>query len=418
MVAKKPLEGVRVADLTMMWAGPYATKLLADYGAEVIKVEAPRAWDNLRTLFPPPEITEQWWNAGAYFQEYNRNKKGLSLDLSQERGRELFGRLAAQSDIVIENYRAEVMDKLGLTEAWLRGQREDLVIVSMAGFGKTGPEALSVGYGPIIEQMSGLVSLTGYGDGIPFKTGISYGDPIAGMAAAGAAVTGLIQRRRTGRGVTIDLAQREVVTSLIGEMFADWTMNGRLQEHVGNRHDWMAPHNAYRCAGEDAWIAIAVGSDAQWEGLRASMGDPAWARGEEYADQIRRWEHREGLDERVGEWTRGLTKAEAFAACRAHGVAAGPVWTMLELLADEQLNARGYYEPITDPDHAAWMVHGWVWRWTDSGPCVLAPAPNFGQHNREILTGLLGVEESELVALAEAGVIGNDPVEVPVVQIL
>ena len=261
-----------MADLTMMWAGPYATKLLADYGAEVIKVEAPRAWDNLRTLFPPPEITARWWNAGAYFQEYNRNKKGLSLDLSQERGKELLGRLVAQSDIVIENYRAEVMDKLGLTEGWLRRQREDLVIVSMSGFGKTGPEARSLGYGPIIEEMSGLVSLTGYGDGIPFKTGISYGDPIAGIAAAGAAVTGLIERRRTGRGVTMDLAQREVVTSLIGEMFADWTMNGRLQEQVGNRHDWMAPHNAYRCAGEDAWIAIAVGSDAQWEGLRASMG--------------------------------------------------------------------------------------------------------------------------------------------------
>ena len=296
----------------------------------------------------------------------------------------MFGRLVAKCDIVIQNYRSDVMDKLGLTESWLRERRPDLVIVGMAGFGKTGPEAASLGYGPIIEQMSGLASLSGYGDGIPFKAGISYGDPIAGIAAAGAAVTGLIRRERTGQGVTVDLGQREVATTLMGEAFALWSMNQRLQPHVGNRHEWMAPHNAYPCQGEDNWVAIAVGSDAQWRGLVEAMGRPDWALDEAYTDQASRWEHREALDERVGAWTSARSKQEVFAACRATGVPCGPVWKLTELVADEHLNARGFYEPISDPDHPSWMVHGWVWRWTDSGPCILAPAPNFGQHTREI----------------------------------
>ena len=416
--APRPLAGIRVADLTMMWAGPYAAKLMADYGADVIKIEGPRAWDNIRTLFPPDELTDQWFNSGAYFHEYSRNKRGLSLDLSQPRGRELFGRLVAKCDVLIQNYRADVMDKLGLTESWLRELRPDLVIVGMAGFGKTGPEAASLGYGPIIEQMSGLVSLSGYGDGIPFKTGISYGDPIAGIAAAGAAVTGLIRRERTGRGVTVDLGQREVATTLMGEAFALWSMNQRLQDHVGNRHEWMAPHNAYPCLGEDHWVAIAVGSDAQWRGLVEAMGRPGWALDEAYADQASRWEHRDTLDERVSAWTSGRSKQEVFAACRAAGVPCGPVWKLTELVADEHLNARGFYEPISDPDHASWMVHGWVWRWTDSGPCILAPAPNFGQHTREILTGLLDVDPAELPALAEAEIIAGAPIDPPAVSVV
>ena len=416
--ATKPLDGIRVADLTMMWAGPYAAKLLADYGADVVKIEAPKQWDNIRTLFPPDQITEQWFNSGAYFHEFSRNKRGLSLDLKQPRGKELFGQLIAQSDVVIENYRTEVMDSLGLTEEWLRAQRPDLVIVGMAGFGKTGPESLSMGYGPIIEQMSGLASLSGYGDGIPFKSGISYGDPIAGIAAAAAAVTGLIRRHRTGQGMTVDLSQREIVTSLIGEAFALWSMNQRLQPHLGNRHEWMAPHNAYPCRGEDQWVAIAVANDAQWAGLIAALGDPAWAADEANADQASRWAHRDDLDERIAAWTQARTKEDVFAACRAHDVPCGPVWNSTDLLADEQLNARGYYEPIKDPDHAAWMTHGWVWHWTNSGPCILAAAPNFGQHTREILTELLGVDEAELPALAQAGIIADAPVDPPIVSVL
>ena len=174
--------------------------------------------------------------------------------------------------MVIENFRADVMDRLGIGPDWLREQREDIIVVGMASFGKTGPDASAMAYGPVVEQLSGLASLTGYGDGIPFKTGVSYGDPVAGLAAATAVVTALIQRRRTGRGQVIDLAQREPMTTLIGEAFMEWAMNGRLPPHLGNESAAMAPHNAYACAGEDEWIAIAVRTDEEWAGLCAAMG--------------------------------------------------------------------------------------------------------------------------------------------------
>ena len=226
-----PLEGIRVADLTMMWAGPFATRLLAEMGAEVIKIESPKAWDNIRTLIPQPGVADPW-NSSYYFNDYNRDKKSLTLDLADPRGRATFLRLVPHCDVVMENYRADVLDNLGLGYDVLRGARPDVILVSMAGYGKTGPERGHVGFGPIIEQMSGLASMTGYGDdGVPFKTGISYGDPVAGKAAVAAVVLALIQRRKTGQGAFIDLAQREVMSSLIGEAFVAASLRDEEPRH-------------------------------------------------------------------------------------------------------------------------------------------------------------------------------------------
>lgn len=411
----RPLSGVRVADLTMIWAGPYATKILADQGAEVIKVESPRAWDNIRTLLPPPTAPgEHWWNTNFYFHEYSRNKKSLSLDLAAPEGKALFARLVAQSDVVIENYRTDVMDNLGLSYEWLREQREDIIVVGMAGFGKTGPERNAVGYGPIIEMMSGLTSTSGYGDdGMPYKSGISYGDPIAGITAAAAVATALIHRRRTGRGQYIDLSQREAMSTMLGEFYMDWSMNQRLPEHQGNGHDWMSPHNIYPCAGEEEWIAICVRTDAEWESLKQVMGNPTWADAEQYSDQIWRWEHREQLDQAVAEWTATRSKAELFEALRDERIPSSPVWKTLEMIREPHLKARRFYEPLRHPEVGIWMVHGWLWRTAGAGPCVVAPAPDFGQHNEEILGGLLGLSADEQSALAAAGIIATRPEGVP-----
>lgn len=409
--ARRPLDGIRVADLTAMWAGPYATMVLADFGADVIKIEAPRAWDNLRTLIRPPlALGEHWWNSNAYFQEYNRNKRSLTLDLTSAQGRELFGRLVAKSDIVIENFRADVMDRLGIGPDWLRQQREDIIVIGMASFGKTGPDAGAMAYGPVVEQLSGLASLTGYGDGIPYKTGVSYGDPVAGVAAAAAAVTALIRRRRTGRGQVIDLAQREPMTTLIGEAFMEWSMNHRLVPHRGNESEQMAPHNAYPCEGSDEWIAIAVRSDQEWAGLCAAMGDPTTNADERFSTVRSRVEHRAELDRIVAAWTVTLTKQQAFDLCRANAVPAGPVSTMPEVLADPHLADRGYYEDAEHPEVGAWAMHGWLWRTTDAGPCIVAPAPDLGSNNHEILGELLGVSDEEIDALAAGGIIGDTPI--------
>ncbi len=413
----RPLQGIRIADLTMIWAGPYATKILADQGAEVIKIESPAAWDNIRTLLPPPMAPgEHWWNTNFYFHEYSRNKKSLTLDLASEQGKAVFAKLLPHCDVVIENYRTDVMDNLGLSYDWLRSQRDDIIVVGMAGFGKTGPERNAVGYGPIIEMLSGLTSTSGYGDdGIPYKSGISYGDPIAGTAAAAAVATALIHRHRTGRGQYIDLAQREVMTTMLGEFFMDWSMNQRLPQHQGNRHDWMSPHNLYPCAGDDDWIAICVRTDAEWDALKLIMGSPQWAEDEAYSDQIYRWEHRDSLDDQLSQWTRQHRKEDIFERLRQARIPSSPVWKCLELVnQDPQFKARGFYEPLRHPEVGIWMVHGWLWRSSGAGPCVLSPAPDFGQHNAEILGGLLGLPESEQQALADAGVTATRPTGIPV----
>ncbi|MGD9893289.1 MAG: CaiB/BaiF CoA transferase family protein, partial [Dehalococcoidia bacterium] len=201
-VPRLPLDGVRIIDLTMVWAGPYATRLLADMGADVIKVEGVSNPDLVRGIGGASQMAagEQGWNRSAYFNEYNRGKRGMTLDLSQPEGQAALLELIDVADALIENYRADVLDGLGLGPEVLHARRPDLIIVSMPGFAKHGSERGMVGYGPTIEQMGGLVSLTGYEDGPAQKTGISYGDPVAGIMAAGALVTALLRRQQTGEG--------------------------------------------------------------------------------------------------------------------------------------------------------------------------------------------------------------------------
>jgi crotonobetainyl-CoA:carnitine CoA-transferase CaiB-like acyl-CoA transferase len=408
-----PLRGVRVLDLGQIWAGPYAATLLADQGADVIKVESPSAWDPNRCTAPPPPGREaEFWNTCAYFHEYSRNKRSLGIDLRTARGREVFGRLVASADVVIENLRADVLDRLGIGYAWLCEQRPDVILVSMAGFGKTGPESVMPGYGPTIEALSGIASLTGYGDGQPrMASGYAYGDPVGAVAAACAALTALQVRARTGRGQHVDVAQRDVMAALIGEAFV-MESRGEQPAQLGNERPGCAPHGVYPARGDDEWVAIAVQRDAEWEGLRRALGDPDWARAPELARSAARWERRALLDERVASWTRELDKHEVFARLSAAGVPAGPVYKPLELMADPQLAARGFYEPIAHPAMGEWRIHGWDWRPRGAGLCLRRPGPDFGGHNRELLAEL-GLAAAEIAELEAQGVIAARPQNLP-----
>jgi crotonobetainyl-CoA:carnitine CoA-transferase CaiB-like acyl-CoA transferase len=283
----------------------------------------------------------------------------------------------------------------------------------MAGFGLTGPERDLPGYGPMIEQTSGLAGITGYGDGKPQLASYAYGDPVAAVAGAAAVLCALLQRRRTGVGQHVDLAQREVATALLGEAFAEWCMHRRQPAVRGNQHPEMAPHDVYPCAGDDEWIAIAVRNAAEWDGLRLAMGGPAWADRPEWSDASSRCAARAEIDARVAEWTRALAKAEVFERCRARGVPSGPVWKMRELLEDPQLAARGFYEPVSHPAAGSWRCHGWVWREPAAGPCVRRRAPDFGEGNQEILCGELGLSRAELARLEAEGVVAARPIGVP-----
>ena len=400
-----PLEGIRVVDLSMMWAGPFATHLLGEMGAEVIKIEAPRAWDNVRTLFPIPG--PEPWNASFYFNDYNREKKSLTLDLTQPRGRELLLALVAKSDAVVENYRADVLDKLGLGFEVLTQARPDVILVSMAGFGKTGADRALVGFGPIVEQMAGLASLTGYGDdGVPYKTGISYGDPVGGVAAAGALVLALIQRRRTGRGACIDLAQRETMAQMLPEAFAAASLRGEEPVQRGNRHPRWAPQGVYPCTGKEQWLALSVRSDAEWRALCEVIGAPELAG---LALEARRARHDE-IDARIAAWSAEEDGAAAQEALQARSIPAARMLDSDSIHWDPHLLARDYWDFMPHPRMAQSAQPAPAWRLLEANPRPRRPAPLFGEHNREILCGLLGVPEAELAELAAAGVIGDAPI--------
>jgi len=409
-----PLDGVRVLDLGQIWAGPYAAMLLADQGADVIKVESPSAWDPNRCAAPPPrDRATDWWNTGAYFQEYSRNKRSLGIDIRTPRGHELLGRLVARSDIVIENLRADALDRLGIGYEWMRAQRDDVILVSMAAYGKTGPEARLPGYGPLIEALSGLASVTGWGDGEPqLTTGFAYGDPVAAAAAAGAAMTALLQRDRSGRGQHVDLAGRDVATALMGEALAAWSTSGELPQAQGNGHARAAPHGVFPCRGDDDWIAIAVTQPQEWQGLIALLAAEDWAADPSLADEPTRHARRSELEERVASFTLEHSKGEVLARCRRHGVPAGLVYKPFELLEDPQLQARGFYETPSHPAMGAWQMHGWEWQPRGAGPCVRSPAPDFGAHNHAILREL-GLDATQTSSLESQGVITDRPVGIP-----
>ncbi len=403
---KLPLEGVRVADLTMMWAGPYATRLLGEMGAEVIKIESPSAWDNIRTLVPQPGIEEPW-NSSYYFNDYNRDKKSLTLDLAQARGRELFLQLVGHCDVVIENYRAEVLSNLDIDFPVLQQAKADIVLVSMAGFGKTGSERNHVGFGPIIEQMAGLASMAGYGDdGVPYKTGISYGDPVGGIAAAGAVALGLIQRRKTGKGCHIDLAQREGMAAMIGEAFVASSLRNEDPPHKGNRDPRFVPQGAYRCAGEEQWIVISVTGDEQWRKLAGIIG----------ADELANLSHEERaarhdeLDAAIDAWTQGTDPQAAMEQLQSAGIAAGRVLDTKEMHDDPHLTERGYWVRLPHPRMHPWRQPASAWRLVEANPQLRRHAPLFGEHNEEILCGLLGLPREELSVLEAAGIIRDAPI--------
>ncbi|TMB96741.1 MAG: CoA transferase [Chloroflexi bacterium] len=396
---KLPLHGVRVLDLTMAWAGPYATRLLADMGAEVIKVEAAKNWDLLRTYTGQPPDVERVWDKSPYFNHVNRNKYGCALDLSNDRGRELLLKLVTLSDVVIENFRAEVMDNLRLSYETL----------SMPGHGKSGPESGFIAYGTNVEQLAGLCSLTGYEDGPPQKTGISYGDPIAGIAAAGAVPLALWDRRRTGQGQYIEVAERENLVAAIGEFIVGYSMNGRQPERPGNRHSSMAPHGCYPCAGEDQWLTLACEDDAQFAALAALIGQPELARDERFADVVSRYHNQRELDEIIAGWTRKHDKRGAAAALQAAGVPASPVLTVIDIFEDEHLRARGFFEPVSHTVAGVSEIEAPHWRMSETPAHIRLPAPSFAEHNHYVFRDLLGLTDQEIADLYEAGVTGATP---------
>jgi crotonobetainyl-CoA:carnitine CoA-transferase CaiB-like acyl-CoA transferase len=404
------LTGIRVLDLTHAWAGPFATQLLADYGAEVIKIETCDRPDMLRfSTWAAQEARSEAYNRGGWFQYLGRNKLGLTLDLKQPQGQALFKRLAAQSDVVIENFSARVMRRLNLEYDSLRALNPRLIMISMPGFGSAGPYKDFVAFGEMIEPFAGLSELTGYADRGPLRLAVAYPDPVAGFHAALAVLLALRQQRRTGIGQHLYIPHREPITRMLGEMVLDYTVNGRTPRRMGNRHRAWAPHGCYPCRGEDRWIAIVARTDAEWAALCRVFEDAEWSRDRRFASSFGRWKHAPELDGCIGQSTRHWEAYSLAARLCEVGVPAGVVQTNGDMLSDAHLRARQAFWEIGHMLAGTYPYPAPSTRLMGTPPHLSHPAPNLGEHNAEILQRLLGLSAADIRDLEAKGVIGTVP---------
>lgn len=412
------LDGIRVIDVTQVWAGPYATRLLADAGAEVIKVEGPTFEDPIRTM--AGTRTVPGINESAYFNEYNRNKRGLSIDLKTDEGMEALRRLLETADVFVENWSSGVADRIGLGYEAVRALKPDIIYVSMPGFGHTGPDARRVGFGPTIEQMGGLVALQGYEGGAPHRSGISYGDPIAGAVSAGAVVAGLLRRLRTGQGTYMMVPQRDGIVGLIGEYIVAEALGCPLPTRIGSKDAHFAPHNVYPArdteprpvlsplTGEpigaftDSWVTIAVDSEDAWAALKQVVGDPR-LEAPAYGSMEARRACQDEIDAVLTEWTRQQDADEAAAALQAAGVPAQRVLTPLTMTTDEHMAARDNWLTYDHPDTGVVRTLRSVWRMRRRPQRDIRHAPRFGGDSEAILAQV-GFTPDEIETMKAKGV--------------
>jgi benzylsuccinate CoA-transferase BbsF subunit len=389
------LGGIRVVSLAWVWAGPWAGAVLADMGAEVIKIESNRRLDTAR-LMPPFSGAKLDINR-SQFNFVNRGIKSCTLDLKQPRGIALFKELVKISDVVIENFPPRVMAGLGLDYAALREIKPDIIMVSLSGFGGTGPDKDNVAYASTVEAIGGLTASFGYPGGQPAMAYINPADPTGGLFGALSVCSALYYRSKTGKGQHVDVSQTEGIVSLIPEISMEYTMNHRIRPPMGNRHEIMAPHGCFRCQGEDKWVAIAISNDEEWRALCGAMGDPEWCREERFSDRFSRWQNQDSLNELIGTWTSAFTHYEVACRLQKAGVAAGPVLNIEELIDDPHIRKRRLFIEYDHPEAGKTLAYRspWISALTEGLP----PAPCLGEHNEYVFKQLLGLSDGEITSL-------------------
>ncbi|HSF62745.1 MAG TPA: CaiB/BaiF CoA-transferase family protein [Paracoccaceae bacterium] len=332
-----PLAGLKVVELARILAGPWAGQILADLGADVIKVEAPEGDDTRR--WGPPFIDRDGDRSAAYFHATNRGKRSVTADFGTEEGRALVRRLVADADVVIENFKVGGLARFGLDHASLSALNPRLIYCSITGFGQTGPYAHRAGYDFIIQGMAGLMSVTGEPGGQPQKVGVAVTDIFTGVYAAVGILAALHQRQSTGQGQHIDMALMDVATGIMANQAMNYLATGVAPQKMGNAHPNLAPYAVFDCA--DGWIIIATGNDGQYRRLCTLLGLPALGTAPEFATNADRIANRAAMTEALTRATRQRAKADLLAACEAEGVPAGPINDLAEVFADPQVIARG-----------------------------------------------------------------------------
>ena len=399
------LDGLRVADFTWAWAGPYMTTLLSDMGAEVINIETYPRTSNLRLNPPFPQGRPDGPNQSGWWSANQRGKLSCTIDLKHPKGIELSKRIVSISDVVAENFSPGVMERLGLGYDVLKQMKEDIVYISMSGYGAKGPDSNRISYGLHIALTAGLIDLTGFPDAPPSEILIPYPDPIAGLTGAFAVLAALHYRSKSGQGQYIDLSQAEAMACFLPEALMDYTMNKTVRTRTGNRDDFMAPHGCYPCRGENEWVTIAVSSDEKWRSFCEAIGSPDWAEEERFSDGLSRLNNQDELDRLVARWTSNHAPYEIMERLQKFGVAATPTLDGEQLVNDPHLRNRDFFVKDDLPGMGNKPMAGPSWKMSHTPGKIRGPAPMLGQHNEYVLGKLLGLSEAEIATLTEEKVI-------------
>ncbi len=404
-----PLHGYRVLDFGWVLAGAVPGMILADMGAEVIKVETRQRMDYMRLGRPIiGDVPDPEQN--PMFHNVNRGKRSITLNTTRPEAVELARRLAAECDVVIENFSPGVMQRLGLDYETLSRDNLRLVMASITSNGQTGPLRDLRAYAPSIGAMSGLDSTMGYepaegATGRPLGLKHAYADLCGALHAVFAIVSALHERKSTGVGRYIDVSMLRATVATMGAGLLEYELTGRVLQPKGNYDPVMAPYGNYPCSGDDEWVSIAVRTDEEWRGLVDTMGAPAWTGEPEFASRYARLNHRRELDERLSEWTRERSAWETTELLQSHGVAAFPVLDAEGRLFNPHFCERGLYSDIEHPALGSEPIFNLMWQMTRTAPRIQRHAPLLGEHNSEVFCGLLGLAESELSRLEEEQVI-------------
>jgi len=417
MMSKNALEGLRVLDLTQVWAGPTCTKILGDLGAEIIKIESGRRMDISRGgttansgagLYPDGDPGDEPWNTSGLYTDRNRSKISACLDLTHPKGVEVLKKLVEKSDVVIESFRSGVMERFGLSYEDLKLIRKDIIMVSLASQGGSGPERSYGSFGATLEQTAGIASFTGYLGGDPRTSGTFLPDPMVAFLAIGIVLSAIEQRRTTGKGTFVDLSQREVTTGVVGEMVMDYTMNGRKWGPNGNRDNVFAPQGVYKCYGDDSWIAISVRTDDEWNTF-SEMLNLSSEQVNTFSTVSQRFAQHDELDRLITQWSQDKDAHEVMHALQMVGIPAGVSLTGEQILADEHLNDREFWEEVDHPMVGRRPFLSRPFKFSKHPASTRSHAPLLGAHTDYVLRDIAGLSDEEITELSDLGITSNDP---------
>ncbi len=412
MSPKGILDGVRVLTLEQVHALPWGTGFLADFGADVIRVESvDHLQDRKSGPFPEGKPGDEWWNEGGNLVYFgSRNKRSLCLDVTTPQGKDVFLKLVAKSDIVTDNFRPGTMQRFGFDHASLAEINPRIISLSSTAYGYTGPWRRAGSRARTVDAACGLSFLTGYEGGPSMRASNNYMDHSVGNNVAYALLLALYQRNKTGQGMRIDLTMQETGVSAIGPAILE-AQRGITRDRLGCGHWWKAPHNVYPCRDDDRWIVIVVSSDPEWSALKEAMGFPDWAEAAKFNTALGRWQNRQELDQLLGEWTATKDDQELAQLLQQHGISAGASLTAQDLVNDTHLNQRGFFWEFENPQAPG------VGQRTFAGrpfripgiPLNINKVAGLGSNNQEVLEEAAEMSPAEIEELYQAEVIFNSP---------